>query len=99
MKTTNRSKLIIGVLSLIALATPYLNAAPVSDGAVMCDKCKVVMVKTVIPGTQKAPTVTYHNTSTMVCPDCTSAMENFFKTGKLKHTCSHCGGTMTQCVH
>jgi hypothetical protein len=24
-------------------------------------------------------------------------MENFFKTGKLKHTCTHCGGTMTVC--
>ena len=91
MKTTNRSKLIIGVLSLIALATPYVNAAPV-DGAVMCDRCKVIMVKTAIPGTAKAPLTVYHDTKTMLCPDCKSAMENFFKTGKLQHTCTSCGG-------
>jgi len=98
MKNTNRSKLIIGVLSMIAIATPYLNAAP-TEGAVMCDKCKIVMVKIAIPGTSKAPLAVYHDTKTMICPDCKSAMENFFTTGSLKHTCTACGGAMTHCIH
>ena len=99
MKNSNRSKLIIGLFSMIALASGYINAAPMSDGAVMCDKCKMVMVKVPNATSSKSPMTTYHDSSTMVCPDCTSAMNNFFTTGKLKHTCSHCGGTMTHCVH
>jgi len=63
----------------------------------MCDQCKMVMVKVANPTTAKNPATTYHNEQTMVCPYCHSAMENFFKTGKLKHTCTHCGGTMTVC--
>jgi hypothetical protein len=57
----------------------------------------MVMVKVANPTTAKNPTITYRDAKTMVCPDCHSAMENFFKTGSLKHTCTHCGGTMTIC--
>lgn len=86
-----------GMLSLLTILPSQSYAAPPKDGAVMCDQCKMVMVKVANPTTAKNPTITYHDVRTMVCPDCKSAMETFFKTGRLKHTCSHCGGTMTVC--
>ena len=84
-------------MSLLTILPSQSFASPPTSGAVMCDQCKMVMVKVPNPTTAKNPTITYHNAQTMVCPDCISAMENFFKTGKLKHTCTHCGGTMTVC--
>ena len=72
-------------------------AAPPKDGAVMCDTCKMVIVKVPSRSPAKSQTLVYHDVKTMECPDCHSAMENFFKTGKLKHICTHCDGTMTFC--
>jgi ribosomal protein S27E len=34
----------------------------------------------------------------MTCPDCELAIANFWKTGQMKHTCSHCGGTLAHCT-
>ena len=39
------------------------------------------------------------NSKVMVCPDCESAIVTFFKTGKLKHSCAHCGGNLTHCTY
>lgn len=84
-------------MSLLTILPSQSFAAPPKDGAVMCDKCKMIMVKVAAPTSPKNPTLVYRDMKTMECPDCHSAMENFFKTGKLKHTCTHCGGTMTIC--
>jgi hypothetical protein len=97
MKNPIRFLSAVGMMSLLTILPTQSFASPPKDGAVMCDKCKMVMVKVANPTSSKSPTVTYHDTTIMVCPDCHSAMENFFKTGKLKHTCTHCGGTMTIC--
>lgn len=99
MKNNVRLITLIGMMTLFTILPSHSFAAPPADGAVMCDKCKIVMVKVPSPASSKNPIIIYHDTKTMECPDCKSAMENFFKTGKLKHTCSHCGGTMTVCVH
>ena len=91
MKNATKFLTLMGTMAILALFPSVSQAAPPTSGAVMCDKCKMVMVK--VPD----PTTSNHDAQTMVCPDCKSAMENFFKTGKLKHTCSYCGGTMTVC--
>jgi hypothetical protein len=63
------------------------------QGAVMCDKCKTTWV------TRSEPTgrsvYRYTREKAMVCPDCRSAVENWVRTGELKHRCSHCNGKMT----
>jgi len=98
MKNTVRFLSVAGMMALLTILSPQSSfAAPPKDGAVMCDKCKMVMVKVPSMSSAKSPTLVYHDVKTMECPDCHSAMENFFKTGSLKHTCTHCGGTMTVC--
>jgi hypothetical protein len=76
-----------------------LQAASPEDVAVTCDKCKIVVVKDPIRTGYRGQHIIYQEHKRMVCPDCVSAIENFFTTGKLKHTCSHCGGEMTVCIH
>ena len=97
MKNRVRLLTVAGMVSLLTMLPSQSFAAPPKDGAVMCDQCKMVMVKVANPTTTKNPTITYHDAKSMMCPDCVSAMKNFFTTGKLKHTCTHCGGTMTIC--
>ena len=43
-------------------------------------------------------TTIYRDSKTMICPDCTLAIANFWKTGQMKHTCTHCGGALTHCT-
>ncbi len=68
--------------------------------AVMCDKCKTVWVRK--PETIGSPgrfqTIIYRDSKTMTCPDCQLTADNFWKTGSMKHSCSHCGGTLTHCT-
>jgi hypothetical protein len=97
MKKPIRFFATVGMMSLLTLLSAQSFAAPPKEGAVICDKCKIVMVKYPIHTGIRGQTIIYQEGKTMVCPYCVSAMENFFKTGKLKHTCTHCGGTMTIC--
>jgi uncharacterized UBP type Zn finger protein len=64
--------------------------------AVTCDKCKVTWVK-VADKTDKGRIVSYSSKKSMECPDCKTAVENFFATGKLEHTCKTCGSDLTIC--
>ncbi len=57
--------------------------------AVMCAKCQTTWVK--LPRTEKGRVVAYTTRKGMVCPDCKSAAENFFATGKMENTCATCG--------
>ena len=97
MKNPIRFLSAVGVMCLLTILPSQTFAASPSSGAVMCDQCKMVMVKYPVHTGVKGRNVIYQDRKTMVCPYCVSAMENFFKTGKLKHTCSYCGGTMTVC--
>jgi hypothetical protein len=66
----------------------------------MCDKCKTVWVKE--PTNLGAPgqfrTTVYSDRKKMTCPDCQLAVANFWKTGQMIHTCSHCGGELAHCT-
>ena len=66
------------------------------QSAVMCDKCTTVWVKVAEKG-HKGNVVSLSKEKKMACKDCNSAVETFFTTGKLKHDCPTCGGTMSHC--
>ena len=65
-----------------------------SHDAVGCEKCKTVWVR----GGGTGKSAGYSMTKRMVCPDCVSAVENYFKTGELKHTCATCGHALQHCT-
>lgn len=60
--------------------------------AMMCDRCETTWV--VRPeGTGRL--VRYTRQRAMVCPECQSAVETWWKTGVFKHSCSRCQGKLT----
>lgn len=58
--------------------------------AVACAKCQTTWVKIPVRGKANR-VVAYSPRKEMRCPDCVSAVDNFFKTGNLKHACATCG--------
>jgi hypothetical protein len=101
MKHNTRLLTLLGSLGLATLL-PSCQTTGASAGtdAVMCSKCKTVWVKTPVQGGPpgKGGYTVYRDTKTMTCPDCESAVVTFFKTGSLKHSCAHCGSTLTHCT-
>ena len=96
----------IGKLAVAALALAFVHtstfAAEEKDSgstpqsAVMCDKCTTVWFKVAEKG-HKGNVVGLSKEKKMACKDCESAVKTFFETGKLKHECATCGGTMSHC--
>jgi hypothetical protein len=78
-----------------ATTKPTTAATMSAQTAVTCTKCEITWVRD--PQTQKGRVVGYSSRKVMECPDCRSAAENFFATGKLEHTCKSCGDTMQAC--
>jgi len=72
--------------------TVHTGHPTVAANAIMCDKCKTTWVTKAEAGGR---ITRYTRQKAMVCPDCISAVENWARTGNLKHHCAHCGGTMT----
>ena len=77
------------------------GARPAAAGAtstqgVACSKCQVTYVQ-VPANNPKGRFVGYTSRKDMECPDCKTAVQNFFETGKLQHACTHCQGTMEVC--
>jgi len=75
---------------------PMMSAAAPSTQAVMCSKCQTTWVKVPVAD-QKGRIVAYSKKQAMVCPDCRDAVQSFFATGKLQHTCKTCGDSMEIC--
>jgi hypothetical protein len=95
----------IGKIAVAALALAFVHTAVFGEekdsgstpqSAVMCDKCTTVWFKTVDKG-PKGTVIGLSKEKKMACKDCKSAVETFFTTGKLKHECATCGGTMSHC--
>jgi len=102
MKTLTKTLFLTGILGLASLMTSCQTASASGDAtsAVTCDKCKTVWVKRpqqVGPTGKGGAYYVLKDTKSMECPDCESAVATFFKTGSLKHSCSHCGGALTHC--
>ena len=69
--------------------------------AITCDKCRSVWIQHAERSSTfrgAAGPYVLRTENRMVCPDCESAAETFFRTGALKHRCAHCGGTMSHCT-
>ncbi len=100
MKTLTKTLILAGTISLASLMTSCQSASADATSAVTCDKCKTVWVKRPqqVGPTGKGNFYVLKDVKTMACPDCESAVATFFKTGSLKHSCSHCGGAMTHCT-
>ena len=76
-------------------AQPAAAGVP-STQAVACSKCQVTYVQ-VPTNDSKGRFRGYSTRKDMECPDCKTAVQTFFKTGKLEHSCTHCQGTMEVC--
>jgi len=76
-------------------AQPAAAAAP-STQAVACSKCQVTYVQ-VPTSDAKGRFRGYSARKDMECPDCKTAVQTFFETGTLAHSCTHCQGTMEVC--
>ena len=76
--------LVLGALSMPSRA----EETAAKDEAIMCPKCEAVWVK---EKRNLGKTTVYVSKKKMTCDDCKSAVENFFATGKLEHSCKTCG--------
>lgn len=66
-----------------------------SDQSVLCAKCQTVWVRR---SREYGKATIYRNEQVMACPDCKSAVANFFATGKWRHTCTACGDQLSKCA-
>ena len=104
MKLKMRLLILAGSLGLVTVLpscqSTGTGATTAGTEAVMCDKCKTVWVSkpTTLGSPGRTPVTVLRNSKTMTCPDCELAIANFWKTGQMKHTCSHCGGTLAHCT-
>ena len=70
--------------------------AATGDGhAMACEKCKVTWVKAPVAN-DKGRVIAYRSAKSHECPDCRSAVSNFFATGKMQHACPSCGENALQ---
>jgi len=86
--------LIVSVPAFLAASCVTPRRKP--EAAIYCPKCEMVWVEmtdfddpyhlSTVPG------------QVMECPDCENAVVHFFKTGKLEHACSTCGGEFVHCT-
>src|SRR5687767_10084630 len=69
------------------------TAAAPGTQAVTCSKCQITWVRYPITagGGKDHRIIGYRTRKSMECPDCKSAVANFFTTGKFEHTCKICG--------
>jgi hypothetical protein len=104
MKTLTKTLLLTGILGLASLMTSCQTAPADATSAVTCDKCKSVWVQRPVPLGPWGKSHSYYAlrapvyAKVMDCPECESAVATFFKTGKLQHRCSHCGGVLVHCA-
>lgn len=94
----------LGIAAASALAGCASNENPAaqpavagpSTQAVSCSKCQITYVQ-VPTNDAKGRFRGYTTRKDMECPNCKTAVETFFDTGKLEHSCAHCQGTMEVC--
>jgi ribosomal protein S27E len=94
-----KSLILTGALGTALLPTACQTVQQHPSGAVICNKCQTVWVST--PDGSGKPGSGYYalrSTKKMLCLGCRDAMVSFIKTGKLKHYCNICGGTLDHCT-
>lgn len=101
MKTLTKTLILAGTIGLATFMTSCQSASADATSAVTCDKCKTVWVKRPVQVGGYGKSSSFYalqDAKVMACPDCESAVATFFKTGSLKHSCSHCGGALVHCT-
>ena len=105
LRTWKTGLMALGMAGALALAgrsseggaaTQPVRAGVPSTQGVTCSKCQVTYVQ-VPTNDGKGRFQGYTTRKDMECPDCKTAVENFFETGKLQHACTYCQGTMEVC--
>lgn len=94
------SRVGLGFIALLSACQSGPTSGPVLS-AITCDKCRTVWIQRAERASTfrgSAGPYVLKSESRMVCPDCESTAQTFFKTGRLKHDCKHCGGTMSDCT-
>ena len=78
---------------------PVTTSAATAEQAVTCPKCETTWVKETqaVGSAGRSNTYVIRNTKKTTCPDCETAVANFFATGKLAHACKSCGVEMKAC--
>jgi len=96
-----KTLLLTAILGMACFSTASQAAPEDATSAITCDKCKTVWVQRPVSNGPIGRGGSYYalkSEKTMQCPECESAVVTFFKTGKLKHECTKCGGTLTHCT-
>lgn len=88
MKMKYAMAFLTGMLVSAAPLAVHAEDTAAKEQALSCPKCQKTWV-TRPHHTGKV--TTYRTEQSMECEDCTSAVANFFKTGKFEHTCKTCG--------
>ena len=86
----------IAVLSGCISMQPQAGT-PQASG-LMCNKCETVWVPSKDRGGKPGTYHVYRSTRKMVCPQCESMAETFFRTGQLSHSCPGCGSNVMRCT-
>lgn len=69
---------------------------PGQPSVVECSECRTIW----IDGSETYYTwaeSSYESEARHACPDCKSAVENFFRTGRFTHSCTRCGENIRVC--
>lgn len=101
MKTIQAAFVLASALALAGLVTSCRTASSEVRSAVTCDQCRTVWVQRPVQVGGYGKTGSVHaltSSKVMQCPYCESAVATFFKSGQLKHHCSHCGGALVHCT-
>lgn len=80
---------------IASVATKASTSTIQKEQAATCAKCQMVWVRR---AELINKTTVYRNEKVMKCPDCKSAVANFFTTGKWQHTCKACGENLSECA-
>ena len=74
-----------------------MEQAGQDEQAVLCAKCETTWVRR--PERSGPHDVTVYRTKkSMQCPDCETAVQDFFWTGTLSHSCKTCGDALQHCM-
>ena len=86
----------IAVLSGCTSMQPQAGS-PQASG-LMCNKCQSIWVPSKDQGGKPGTYHVYRASRKMICPQCESMAETFFRTGQFSHSCPGCGGNVTRCA-
>ena len=92
---------LVAACSIVILSgcTSMQHQAGTSEAVgLMCDKCQSIWVPSVDRGGKPGTYHVYRASRKMICPQCESMAQTYFRTGQITHSCPGCGGNVTHCT-